>query len=779
MKKLSVTVLFCSFINIVSAQIFSAQNGNWFNAATWVGGVIPTENDDVVIRHTVSLTDVNPIRLAQARSIIVSNLLDATALLDLSNDAQLEIGNGGLQLNGLNIFNRGVRVRTQNNSLLTIDGDVTVVNNIEGVNTCRLSLIGDSEIVINGDFNYTYSPADAIADTGSEISLANTSRLTINGSVNLTYDSETKGSLLSFLVDNDAEVMITDNVLLNVERTTEKVNDGIRFSLGANSTDSNASVNIEGTLELRTQAFNSPATDNEKNVVTVTDFTTLVIEGDLIVNYEGVNQIQDINRVQILSDGMTLINGDIVFIDNNFSTNNNLYLSTRGILELKGNVINTTQGYLQTNIDAAVTTVILSGNTPQQIPPVTGRYENLTINNTSGVPLTLGGVINVSRSLNMQNGIINTGGVNNFIMTSTATSNEGNALSYIQGGLVKLGATNSFFPLGFANTWAPIQLNTNGGGNSNTRLELNYFDNPNIVLAVDGTLNHISGAEYWQVRLVPNPNNNNYGIPLNASITFYYKNACWSDITNTNTIPAQDLLMARLPVGQTEWSSVATTINANSDPCGVGTEQGSLTVNLNNLVNEYGDFTFASVNGNGNPLPVTWLDFYVIENQNDIELRWSTATEINSNYFEIQKSLDGSHWYEIGRIQGKGNTNQQQNYSYLDQSNKQNAYYRIKQFDVNGSYNYSKVIKFEQGNLNNYLKIYPNPWHKQTQSLHIETETITTIELYNVSGHLVLSLDSQKNTLTADDIDLPQGVYILKLIDNQNHKTITDRLIIQ
>ncbi|MCZ8354295.1 MAG: T9SS type A sorting domain-containing protein [Cyclobacteriaceae bacterium] len=779
MKKLSVTVLFFLFLNIVSAQIFSAQNGNWFNAATWVGGVIPTENDDVVIRHTVSLTDVNPIRLAQARSIIVSNLLDATALLDLSNDAQLEIGNGGLQLNGLNIFNRGVRVRTQNNSLLTIDGDVTVVNNIEGVNTCRLSLIGDSEIVINGDFNYTYSPADAIADTGSEISLANTSRLTINGSVSLTYDSETKGSLLSFLVDNDAEVMITDNVLLNVERTTETVNDGIRFSLGANTTDSNASVNIEGTLELRTLAFNSPATDNEKNVVTVTDFTTLVIEDNLIFKYEGVNQIQDINRFQILSDGMTLINGDIVFIDNNFSTNNNLYLSTRGILELKGNVINTTQGYLQTNIDAAITTVIFSGNTSQQIPPITGRYENLTINNTSGVPLTLGGVINVSRVLTMQNGIVNTGGVNNFIMTTTATANEGNPQSFITGGLVKLGVTNSFFPIGRDQKWAPVFINTNGSGNGNTRFEIDYFNTAHSVLSTNVTLHHVSGAEYWQIQVVPNPPNAVPVFPANVTLTFFYKDACWSDITNTNTIPAQDLLMARLPVGQTEWSAVVTTINANSDPCGVGTEQGSLTVNLTNAVSQYGHFTFASVNGNGNPLPVTWLDFYVIENQNDIELRWSTATEINSNYFEIQKSLDGSHWYEIGRIQGKGNTNQQQNYSYQDQSSKQISYYRIKQFDVNGAYDYSKVIKFELDNFQSYLKIYPNPWHKQTQSLHIETETITTIELYNVSGDLVLSLDSKKNTFTADDINLPQGVYILKLFDNQNHKTITDRLIIQ
>ena len=103
--------------------------------------------------------------------------------------------------------------------------------------------------------------------------------------------------------------------------------------------------------------------------------------------------------------------------------------------------------------------------------------------------------------------------------------------------------------------------------------------------------------------------------------------------------------------------------------------------------------------GNDNPLPVELIDFYA-EVESTIQLKWSTATEINNDYFIIERSEDGFYFYEIDKVDGNGNTNDITNYSYQDKFPASAIeFYRLKQVDYNGDFEYFNAIRIENTTL--------------------------------------------------------------------------------
>ena len=77
--------------------------------------------------------------------------------------------------------------------------------------------------------------------------------------------------------------------------------------------------------------------------------------------------------------------------------------------------------------------------------------------------------------------------------------------------------------------------------------------------------------------------------------------------------------------------------------------------------------------------------------EDNIKLNWSTASEENNDYFEIQKSYDSEVFTPIGYVDGAGNSNEVLDYSYTD-SETNKAYYRLKQLDYDGEFEYSDIV---------------------------------------------------------------------------------------
>ena len=101
-------------------------------------------------------------------------------------------------------------------------------------------------------------------------------------------------------------------------------------------------------------------------------------------------------------------------------------------------------------------------------------------------------------------------------------------------------------------------------------------------------------------------------------------------------------------------------------------------------------------NGGGSIVPVELTSFTAQALDQKIILRWTTATELNNNGFEIQRRVAESEFATIGFVRGEGTTTNQKQYSYIDKDLVDGKYfYRLKQIDFNGAYEYSDVIEIE------------------------------------------------------------------------------------
>ena len=103
------------------------------------------------------------------------------------------------------------------------------------------------------------------------------------------------------------------------------------------------------------------------------------------------------------------------------------------------------------------------------------------------------------------------------------------------------------------------------------------------------------------------------------------------------------------------------------------------------------------------PLPVELTSFTAQAENQKVILKWTTATELNNNGFEIQRKVAESDFATIGFVRGEGTTTNQREYSYIDKDLVDGKYfYRLKQVDYNGSYEYSNVIEVDVRSLNEY-----------------------------------------------------------------------------
>jgi hypothetical protein len=176
----------------------------------------------------------------------------------------------------------------------------------------------------------------------------------------------------------------------------------------------------------------------------------------------------------------------------------------------------------------------------------------------------------------------------------------------------------------------------------------------------------------------------------------------------------------------------------------------------------------ASWTGVASVLPVKLIAFDGLCGSNGVALKWATASEIGNNYFGIEKSIDGVSWKNIGTITGQGSSSTVKKYLFTDIN--QNApilFYRLKQFDISGKFNYSNVIKVINcvKNMPDIL-ISPNPV-KEVITIKVNGLSIKQqIQIYNSLGILVKEIKITPNT-PINISNLVSGLYYIKI---ENYK---------
>ena len=151
-------------------------------------------------------------------------------------------------------------------------------------------------------------------------------------------------------------------------------------------------------------------------------------------------------------------------------------------------------------------------------------------------------------------------------------------------------------------------------------------------------------------------------------------------------------------------------------------------------------------------LPVELISFDATIQEEEIVLSWTTASELNNDYFEIQRSENGKDFHMIGSMDGSGTTQQMTHYSFTDGSPVRGAnYYRLKQYDLDGAFEYSApVVGFFDAEHKD-LTVHPNPAIDQLH-LSLSHKFINTkvhLKLYDSHGAIALEHKFAPNTFAA------------------------------
>ncbi len=150
----------------------------------------------------------------------------------------------------------------------------------------------------------------------------------------------------------------------------------------------------------------------------------------------------------------------------------------------------------------------------------------------------------------------------------------------------------------------------------------------------------------------------------------------------------------------------------------------------------------------------------------NVLINWQTASEINNDYFTVERSSDTKKWEEIEFVTGAGNSTLVLDYTIIDKNPlKGQSYYRLKQTDFDDIFSYSKIIALN--NVSNESSITIN-YNSQIKQLTVQsiTKELTEVYIYSSTGLLVNSntnnISKEYKKSVFDLSQLPAGVYIIK-----------------
>jgi hypothetical protein len=187
------------------------------------------------------------------------------------------------------------------------------------------------------------------------------------------------------------------------------------------------------------------------------------------------------------------------------------------------------------------------------------------------------------------------------------------------------------------------------------------------------------------------------------------------------------------------------------------------------------------VSGN---IPVELTSFAAVSKNDAVELSWATATEINNSGFQIERSLDKSNFGSIGFVEGKGTTTEMQSYKFIDENLSNGIYYyRLKQIDLDGSFEYSNIVEVNVGIPNRFelSQNYPNPFNPTTLiNFQISENADVSLKIYNILGKEIAVLINETKeagsySINFDGTGLSSGVYFYTL-STSTGKTIIKKM---
>ncbi|MEZ4900397.1 MAG: T9SS type A sorting domain-containing protein [Spirosomataceae bacterium] len=182
-----------------------------------------------------------------------------------------------------------------------------------------------------------------------------------------------------------------------------------------------------------------------------------------------------------------------------------------------------------------------------------------------------------------------------------------------------------------------------------------------------------------------------------------------------------------------------------------------------------------------NIVPVQLIYFRGKSEGNRVRLNWATATEINSEYFYVERSTDLKQFDAIGKITSAGDSRKRIEYSFLDESPLPGVnYYRLKQVDRDGTSEFSKIIAVSPQNAGARLVVYPNPSDGTNIKVQFDDLELEALRLVNILGQEI-PFEIEANTTNGLTIMpkglLENGIYFITYLSPEKGR-VTQKLLI-
>lgn len=673
-----------------------------------------------------------------------------------------------------------------------ITGDYTAgAGSSDGINADIEGAIPDQlaqyESVISGSGNYSTavnwnplggSPAvtDGVGPVGAQVIVSSGDILTVDVSNVRLYSTEIEeGGTLVIpagtigvrlgTVSGSGTIQLEDNELLPTgEYTSFLACDGGALQYSG-TTDYSV---LSGISQIRKVTFDGTGTRTlPNNALTVCD--SLIINGPT-VNFDAGQTYAigdaDTDRLEIQAGSLSVTNASTVNLEGDFIMSGGTFTGeTSTILEITDDV-NFSGGTLNWN----GTDVTFDGTTEQLVDGTfTGAasFDDVLVNNSSTAGVSLNsGDIEIDGILTLTDGLVNTSSTETLTLTSGANWTGASSASYITGPIRKDNiaiASTYEFPVGKAARYAPVSIVNVGTGSDDWTAE--YFTSTGGTYSsatFDGTdpgsgfnaLTRVESTDRWEITSVASNTAQvraTYG-PHNGFADTHVRLVWWDDEAALDGDGADN-----------RWENQGGQI-AGTASSGTVTSEASVFFSTRQFGLGYAPESV---------LPVELVSFAGELDGKEIRLKWTTASELNNDFFDVQHSTDGEVFKSIGQVSGNGTTSQAAEYVLIHKNPQPGInFYRLRQVDFDGDEEVHYIIQVTNDFFYAGIEatMFPNPARPENMNIRVVTEDISSpilIKLVGLTGQVYYQ-KVVRNSLQFEEKIIPMqemkhGIYFLTI----------------
>ncbi|HRS54011.1 MAG TPA: hypothetical protein P5250_04830, partial [Bacteroidales bacterium] len=478
-------------------------------------------------------------------------------------------------------------------------------------------------------------------------------------------------------VNNGAEISVKKGALLSIcghDGNYINLNDGLH----------DGSILLEGNIEIKGNWINNSASNVFKGNLT---------DGNIIFSGPDEQKIlaphyADFENIIIDKTNQLKICAPKCFVFGNLIINKGAFNADSNIIILHKNWENYDTFLTNNSI------IVFNGNDHQKIIPSNSPLDNIIFNNsfTGNYDIEICQNLLINHYAQFLNGVVYSNNNSQVVFNNNASSNGGSPYSFINNVVVKKGEDEFIFPIGKVDNsdliWAPLKISQR---HLNDIFTCEYFYKPSpnnsnplyMMFPVTAT----SKVEYWSLKRI-------FGNSTPYVCLFS------NDNIRSDILIPDSIIIADFDSTQMKWQSLGgtyTLLSSNS-----GNILSAMPYTTNTIL------TFA--NKSSIPLPIDILRFKVECFGNFVEISWTTASEINNDFFILEKSFDLVNWEFVSKIYSMNNCCSNINtYNVKDEEIISDLhYYRLKQIDYDGNENVYLPIPVKCNEQFDII-VYPNP----------------------------------------------------------------------